>query len=113
MGGLPDLAAHYQNRVNAWFDTDRSADGIFEDHQLLTRYCAHIGVAAEDYNTLFNRAMSDKLQAHEIFAEYRKIFAGDTKAKNIKKKQYQILLFNNYSPAATPVISPFAPGKST
>ena len=85
--GKPDLAAHYQNRVNAWFDTDRSADGIFEDHQLLTRYCAHIGVAAEDYNTLFNRAMSDKLQAHEIFAEYRKIFAGDTKAKNIKKKR--------------------------
>ena len=35
------------------------------------------------------------------------------KNKNIKKKQYQILLFNNYSPAATPVISPFAPGKST
>ncbi|NEW84055.1 MAG: N-6 DNA methylase, partial [Mariniphaga sp.] len=83
----PDLAEHYQNRVEAWFNNDFSKDEVFDDSSLLNDYCNHIGIAIIDYKTLLNGTPNETLLDCDIFKEYRKAFENDTKAKNIKKKR--------------------------
>lgn len=83
----PDTAEHLQNRVNAWFKNDFSKDVIFDDSHLLTDYCNHIIINAENYKTLLSSKPDGTLLSTDIFKEYRKVFEEDTKAKGIKKKR--------------------------
>ncbi|MDR1888015.1 MAG: N-6 DNA methylase [Zoogloeaceae bacterium] len=83
----PDLAEHYQNRVEAWFEGDFSVDGEFEDTQLLAAYCAKTNLPLDDYKTLLDGSPSAALLGTEIFKEYRKTFDASTEAKNIQKKK--------------------------
>lgn len=83
----PDLADHYQNRVEAWFKNDFSKDAVFADSSLLNNYCNHIGIAINDYKTLLSGTPNETLLTADIFKEYRKAFEDDTKARNIKKKR--------------------------
>ncbi|PAF51335.1 hypothetical protein BKH43_01470 [Helicobacter sp. 13S00401-1] len=83
----PDLAAHYKNRVDAWFSGDFNADKVFEDSHLLQAYCAHIGVEVEAYKTLLHGNLKESLQSKDILKAYRKTFEDDSKARAIKKKR--------------------------
>jgi type I restriction-modification system DNA methylase subunit/restriction endonuclease S subunit len=83
----PDTAEHLQNRVNAWFKNDFRKDVIFEDSHLMSNYCNHITINAENYKTLLSGRPDETLLSTDIFKEYRKAFEDDAKAKSIKKKR--------------------------
>lgn len=83
----PNIAEHYKNRVNAWFDGDFGKDEVFEDTDLLKDYCKHIKVGFDDYKTLLNGEPNNAISETDLFKEYRKTFEDDTKARSIKKKR--------------------------
>ena len=83
----PELAAHYRNRVEAWFSNNHGQDYRYEDADAILRYAQHIDVPYEDYLTLLNGTPSEELMKHEIFAAYQATFSDNTAAKNIKKKK--------------------------
>lgn len=83
----PELAAHYRNRVEAWFSNNHGQDHRYEDADVIERYALHIGVPYDDYLTLLNCNPSEDLMKHEIFAAYKTEFSDNTVAKNIKKKK--------------------------
>jgi type I restriction-modification system DNA methylase subunit/restriction endonuclease S subunit len=91
----PDLAEHYWNRVETWFEGNFLLDIEFEDEHLLTAYCSKIGIALDTYRTLLNGSPSPALLETEMFKEYRKAFDTSTDAKNIHKKKRN----NNYTEA--------------
>ena len=84
----PALAEHYRNRVKAWFECDFSVDEVFEDKNLLEKYCEKIGIPFEDYKTLLsNMTPNHKLLTTDIFKEYHKDFMSSAQYKNIIKKR--------------------------
>ncbi len=80
----PNIAEHYKNRVEAWFKGDFSKDGVFADSEMLHDYCSHTNVEVEAYKKLLQ---GEGVPSTEIFAEYRKAFENDTRARAIKKKR--------------------------
>jgi type I restriction-modification system DNA methylase subunit len=82
----PSPADHFLNRVNAWFNYDKSKDGLFEDEHLLKQYCNHLELEFENYQTLLKGEPNEKLLETEIFQEYRKEFDKWSDIKNLKKK---------------------------
>ncbi|GBF21215.1 type-1 restriction enzyme EcoKI specificity protein [Arenibacter sp. NBRC 103722] len=82
----PAPADHFKNRVNAWFNYDKSKDGLFEDERLLKQYCNHLELEFEDYQTLLKGEPNEKLLETDIFKEYRKEFDKWSEIKNLKKK---------------------------
>lgn len=82
----PAPANHFKNRVNAWFNYDKSKDGLFEDENLLKQYCNHLELEFEDYQTLLKGDPSENLLETDIFKEYRKEFDKWSEIKNLKKK---------------------------
>ena len=84
----PAPADHFKNRVNAWFNYDKSKDGLFEDEQLLKQYCSHMDLEFENYQTLLKGEPNEKLLATDNFKEYRKEFDKWSEIKNLKKKKF-------------------------
>ena len=82
----PELATHYNNRVNAWFSNNHGQDYRYDDTSAIERYTRHIGVPYEAYLTLLEGNPSDELFQNEIFAAYANQFSNDTEAKKIKDK---------------------------
>lgn len=82
----PELATHYNNRVNAWFSNNHGQDYRYDDTSAIERYTRHIGVPYEAYLTLLEGNPSDELFKNEIFAAYANQFSNDTEAKKIKDK---------------------------
>ena len=74
-GDAPSLSEHYKNRVNHWFDSDHSADILFEDQELLARYCAHCGIDEAEYTDFLQ---NQRLPVNGIFAEYRTAYKEKT-----------------------------------
>jgi len=83
----PAPADHYFNRVNAWFKSDNSKDDVFEDEHLLKKYCNHVELIYEDYQTLLSAKPSKKLLETDIFSEYQKEFDKWAEIKNRKKQR--------------------------
>src|SRR5690554_2353514 len=83
----PAPADHFKNRVNAWFNYDKTKDGLFEDEHLLRHYCNHLELKFEDYQTILKGTPNDELLKTEIFKEYRKEFDNWSEIKNLKKKK--------------------------
>ncbi len=83
----PAPADHFKNRVNAWFNYDRSKDGLFEDEHLLKQYCNHLELKFENYQTLLEGKPNIDLLETEIFKEYKKEFDKWSEIKNLKKKK--------------------------
>lgn len=75
----PDIAEHYWNRVEAWFDGDSSKDIIFEDEILIKQYCEHCEI---DFNSYCNWLRGGNLPTSEIFEKY---LAKITKSASYKK----------------------------
>ena len=83
-GDAPGLAEHYQNRVDSWFDGDSEADGLFDDRDLLVRYCNHSGIGESEY---LNFLQNKKLPENGIFADYRAEYEKSSDWKAIQKKR--------------------------
>lgn len=84
----PAPADHFKNRVNAWFNYDKTKDGLFEDEHLLKQYCNHLELKFEDYQTLIQGKPSNELLETDIFKEYRKEFEKWSEIKNLKTKKF-------------------------
>lgn len=83
----PAPADHFLNRVNAWFNFDKSKDGLFEDEHLIKQYCNHLELTFEDYQTLLKGGPNKNLLDSDIFKEYQKEFDKWSETKNRKKQK--------------------------
>ncbi|MCI8938232.1 MAG: N-6 DNA methylase [Lachnospiraceae bacterium] len=83
-GANPDLAEHFENRVNAWFDGDTTKDVVFEDGDNIEQYCGHCGIDAAEYRQWIN---GGKFPQAEIFFAYVKKAKTSVRYKNIQKKK--------------------------
>jgi type I restriction-modification system DNA methylase subunit len=83
----PSPADHFQNRVNAWFNYDKTKDGIFEDENYLKQYCDYLELQFEDYQSLLQGDPNKSLLESELFIHYRKEFDKWSEIKNLKKKK--------------------------
>lgn len=88
----PEVAEHYQNRVEDYFTGDDSDEGEYQDGYLIEKYCQHNDLPSDEYKKLFGIRVDsissiDELLKTEVFAEYKKDFANSTDIKNLKKKK--------------------------
>jgi type I restriction enzyme M protein len=81
---------HYHNRVDSLFRDDearkQAETNLFSDAELLTAYCAHVGIPEDDYNTLLAGVPSDALVQTEMFREYRRAFEESSEVKALQKQ---------------------------
>lgn len=72
----PNLAVHYQNRVEQWQSGNFGFDGLFADNHLLQNYCGHCGFDLAQYQAFLTAQskMPPEIAATEVFQEYRKTF---------------------------------------
>ncbi len=84
----PAPALHFKNRVDAWFNYDKTKDGLFEDEQYLKRYCDHLELDFTDYQTLLQGNPNESLLATEIFSDYRQHFDKWTDIQKLKTKKF-------------------------
>lgn len=82
----PAPADHFKNRVTAWFNFDKTKDGLFEDEYLLRQYCNHLELDFSDYQTLLKGTPSEELLKAEIFRDYQREFEKSADIQNLKKK---------------------------
>lgn len=83
----PELAEHYEIRVNTWFENNHSQDERYEDLHLFEEYCECIGVDYNEYQTLICREPSEVLKDSDYYKVIDNAFRNDAKAKQIKKKR--------------------------
>ena len=92
----PPPAEHYKNRVNDWFDNVKyCGKGVFDDQKppfpdeyLIKKYCEHIEISFEQYQTLFFGKPSAELLEYEIFKDYRKDFESSSEIRNLRTKKF-------------------------
>lgn len=82
----PASADHFKNRINAWFNYDKTKDGLFEDEHFLKQYCNHLELKFDEYETLLQGKPDQSLLESDIFQEYRREFDNWSEIKNLKKK---------------------------
>ena len=83
----PELAEHYRNRVDDFFEGDRESEE-YQDHYLIEAYCEYIEVPSEEYVKLFVKpTLTDlmELLQYDIFNSYKQAFEQSTEIKNLKK----------------------------
>jgi type I restriction enzyme M protein len=90
---LPEPAEHYHNRVEDWFDgfdEDEPNDDMatYQDLHLLKKYCGHIDIPFEHYQTLLNGKPSVELLAHELFQDYKKDFDQSSDIKKLATQKF-------------------------
>jgi restriction endonuclease S subunit len=90
---LPEPAEHYRNRVEDWFDNDVEMEA-YQDLHFIKKYCEHIAIPFEHYQTLLHGEPSAELLACELFQDYKKDF---DQSNDIKKLASQTF-FKDYSP---------------
>ncbi|MGI6723585.1 MAG: HsdM family class I SAM-dependent methyltransferase [Arcobacteraceae bacterium] len=86
-GDNPDLALHYENMVNSWFECDYSSNQAFNESELLQKYCSYIEVDFEVYKSLLCENIDEKIFENETFKEYKTAFEklSETKQRRAKK----------------------------
>ena len=85
---LPEPAEHYRNRVEDWFepsteDAPNEDMETYQDLHLIKKYCRHIAIPFEHYQTLLHGEPSAELLACELFQDYKKDFDHSTEIKNL------------------------------
>ena len=80
----PDIAEHYQNRVDSWFSADTSKDIVFEDDGLINEYCSHCEIDVDEYKNWLN---GGTVPTASIFVDYSNKIINSTVYKNIQKKK--------------------------
>lgn len=84
----PAPADHYKNRVNAWFNFDKTKDGLFEDELLLKKYCDHLELDFVNYQTLLKGEPNEELLKAEIFKDYEREFDKWSDIQSLKRKSF-------------------------
>ncbi len=84
----PTEASQYFNRVNDWFSPIKDGDEIYHDRHFIERYCDHINIPFEQYQTLLNGEPSAQLLTHEMFVDYRKDFDNSTDITKLKAQKF-------------------------
>ncbi len=84
----PDYAATCEDRINNWFSGVFDNDNVYNEPDILSKYCLHINVSLEDYKQLLtsNTEYETTLEKYDIFKDYFKSFYSDTVAREIKKR---------------------------
>lgn len=88
----PEPSEHYKTRVDSWFKNDKSRDDIYEDENLLKKYCEHVEIAFEDYKTLLEYNPSETLLNYEVFKEYVNDFENSKDTKDLKSSYAKQIL---------------------
>jgi type I restriction enzyme M protein len=88
----PEPSEHYKTRVDSWFKNDKSRDDIYEDDNLLKKYCEHVEIAFDDYKTLLEYNPSESLLNYEVFKEYVKDFENSKDTKDLKSSYAKQIL---------------------
>ncbi len=90
----PD-ADHYANRVECWFNLSESGDEVYQDTELMEKYCEHLGYAVEDYQEFLKGNMTETFINSEVLQTYHNSFFGTSRnamkdvceeAKNIRTR---------------------------
>lgn len=84
----PDYASTCNDRINNWFSGIFDNDNVYNETDILEKYCKHINVLIEDYKQFLtaNSEYETILDKYDIFKDYFKSFYSDTVAKDIKKR---------------------------
>jgi len=87
----PEPAEQYQDRVldffENWQDEVDSGGGMYGDINVVKRYCEHIAVSFEDYQTLLLGNPSEQLLEYDLFKDYQSEFDKSHEIINLKKKK--------------------------
>lgn len=90
----PD-ADHYTSRVECWFNLSENADEVYQDTELMEKYCEHLGYAVDDYQEFLKGNLTETFLASEVVQTYHNSFFGNSRnamkdvcdeAKNIRTK---------------------------
>lgn len=90
----PD-ADHYANRVECWFNLSESGDEVYQDTELMEKYCEHLGYAVDDYQEFLKGNMTETFIKSEVVQTYHNSFFGTSRnamkdvcdeAKNIRAR---------------------------
>lgn len=90
----PD-ADHYTSRVECWFNLSEDADEVYQDTELMEKYCEHLGYALDDYQEFLKGNMTETFLASDVVQTYHNSFFGNSRnamkdvcdeAKNIRTK---------------------------
>ncbi|WP_313656750.1 N-6 DNA methylase [Planktothrix agardhii] len=87
----PEPAEQYDNRVldffENWQDELESGGGMYRDIDSVKKYCEHIEVDFEDYQSLLLGVPSEQLLEYDLFKEYKNEFDKSTDIVNLKKRK--------------------------
>lgn len=90
----PD-ADHYASRVESWFNLSENGDEVYQDTELMERYCEHLGYTIEDYQEFLKGIITESFLNFEVIRTYHNSFFGTSRnamkdvcdeAKNIRAK---------------------------
>ncbi|AKG21215.1 restriction endonuclease subunit S [Calothrix sp. 336/3] len=70
-----------------WQDEVETGGGMYRDIDSVKKYCEHIEVGFEDYQTLLLGVPSEQLLEYELFKEYKNEFDKNTEIINLKKRK--------------------------
>lgn len=90
----PD-ADHYACRVECWFNLSENGNEVYQDTELMEKYCEHLGYAVEDYQEFLKGNMTETFIYSEVVQAYHNSFFGSSRnamkdvceeAKNIRTR---------------------------
>lgn len=90
----PD-ADHYACRVECWFNLSENGNEVYQDTELMEKYCEHLGYAVEDYQEFLKGNMTETFIYSEVVQAYPNSFFGSSRnamkdvceeAKNIRTR---------------------------
>lgn len=90
----PD-ADHYASRVECWFNLSENGNEVYQDTELMEKFCEHLGYAVEDYQEFLKGNMTETFINSEVVQAYHNSFFGSPRnamkdvceeAKNIRTR---------------------------
>lgn len=74
----PD-ADHYASRVECWFNLSENGNEVYQDTELMEKYCEHLGYAVEDYQEFLKGNMTETFINSEVVQTYHDSFFGTSR----------------------------------
>ena len=74
----PD-SEHFESRVKDWFSGISDSDYVYQDEEILTEYCNHMGYNLEDYKMFLQGTITASIKKTEMFEAYFAAFNGTTR----------------------------------
>lgn len=74
----PD-AEHYTSRVECWFNLSENGDDVYQDTELMEKYCEHLGYSLEDYQEFLKGTISESFLGSEVIQTYHNSFFGTSR----------------------------------